>query len=57
MDNFCNKKCMHLNKILQKCTKYNRILPCNIELKIFRCNECLEEEKKLEGTNQIGHNK
>lgn len=57
LNKFCNNKCAHLNKIKQHCTKFKQPLPCNLNLKVFRCEECLEEDRKNENKNQTRDNK
>jgi hypothetical protein len=44
---FCDKNCCYLDKINQSCTKFKCILPCNIELKSFKCEKCLQERKAI----------
>lgn len=55
MNKFCDTQCKFLDKTRLFCMKYNRILALNIELKKFKCAECLEVNN--EGTNSIGHSK
>jgi hypothetical protein len=56
LNNFCNTECAHLNKNKQRCTKFDKVLPCNIKLNIFRCEECIQEEEIHESKNKIRNN-
>lgn len=43
---YCYDECVHLNKDPLSCTKYNVVLPCNINLEVFRCEECVKNKEE-----------
>lgn len=52
IDKFCDSTCPHLERSAQKCTKFNTPLPCNVNLKVFRCDSCLKEVNKYESKDK-----